>query len=136
MKARNVTTHDITDIVSSISREKYNYNVIIESLSNVSSTTVSFKIGTADSKVSGSRRSWTGRHGRWACTHVFEDIMREIISKGGEVLIPKGSKGNNEGRQITLRTEEDLDNWVEAYENTNLGSMVSHAYADEMCVDC
>lgn len=136
MKARNVTTNDIVDIVSKLSREKYNYNVIIQNLTNVSGTTVSFKIGMSDSRELGTRKSWSGRRGPWACTHVFEDIMREVVEKGGEILIPKGSKGNYEGRQITISSDYELDNWVDSYNCSNVGSMMNVVYPEQLCNHC
>lgn len=136
MKARNVTTTDIQEIVSKLNREKYMANILIQNISEVSKTTVSFKIRMFESRAEGTRKSWSGRRGPWACTHVFEDIMREVIEKGGEILIPKGSKGNEEGRQITISSDYELDNWVDNYNCSNIGSMMNVVYPEQLCNHC
>lgn len=58
MKARNVTTADIVEIVYSLNDQKYNGNLAIEKISQENNTTVSFKMGTRDNRTVGSRRSW------------------------------------------------------------------------------
>lgn len=135
MKARNVTIGQVRDAVRTVS-ENYGGNVAIENISQVSPTTVSFKVGTLNSRNSGSRVSVSGRHGRWACTHVFEDIMAEITENDGVIIIPKGAPGNDHGKTIHLKSAQDVDNWATHYNNTSIGAPIAPAYADELCVAC
>lgn len=135
MKARNVTIQQVRDAVKAVS-ENYGENVAIENISQVSTTTVSFKVGTLNSREPGSRVSVSGRHGRWACTHVFEDIMAEITKNDGVIIIPKDAKGNDHGKTIHLTSAQDVANWAEHYNNSNIGSLAFYAYAEELCVAC
>lgn len=135
MKARNVTIQQVRDAVQAVS-ENYDGNVAIENISQVTPTTVSFKVGTLNSRNSGSRVSVSGRRGRWACTHVFEDIMAEITKNDGVVIIPKGAPGNDHGKTIHLTSTQDVANWAEHYNNSNIGSLAFYAYAEELCVSC
>lgn len=136
MKARNVTTQDIRDIVTELNRDKYDDNVVIERIAQDTATTVSFKLGVAESRGKGSTRSRGGRHGRYACTHVFEDVMREVVARGGLVPIPKGQPGNTTGTTVKLETRRDVTNWAEGYNATNVGSMVAPAYPEDLCNMC
>lgn len=135
MKARGVTIEQVRKAVRTVS-ENYGGNVAIENISQVTPTTVSFKVGTLNSRNSGSRASVSGRHGRWACTHVFEDIMSEITKNDGVIIIPKGAPGNDHGKTIHLTSTQDVANWAEHYNNSNIGSLAFYAYAEELCVSC
>lgn len=135
MKAREVTINQVRDAVRTVS-ENYGENVAIENISQVTPTTVSFKVGTLDSRVSGSRTSSSGRHGRWACTHVFEDIMSEITKNDGVIIIPKGAPGNDHGKTIHLTSTQDVEEWAEHYNSSNVGSPAYPAFPTELCVGC
>ena len=135
MKARNVTIQQVRDAVRTVS-ENYGENVAIENISQVTSTTVSFKVGTLDSRASGSRTSASGRHGRYACTHVFEDIMSKITEDNGVIIIPKGAPGNYHGKTIHLESAQDVTEWADSYNTSNIGAPVYPAYAEELCVSC
>ena len=135
MKARNVTIQQVRDAVQAVS-ENYGGNVAIENISQVTPTTVSFKVGTLNSRESGSRFSTSGRSGRWACTHVFEDIMSEITKNDGVVIIPKGVPGNDHEKTIHLVTQEDVEEWATLYNTSDVGSPASPTFPTELCVDC
>ena len=135
MKARNVTIQQVRDAVQAVS-ENYDGNVAIENISQVTPTTVSFKVGTLNSRSSGSRVSVSGRRGRWACTHVFEDIMAEITKNDGVVIIPKGAPGNDHGKTIHLTSTQDVEEWASLYNVSNVGSPLYPTFPTELCVDC
>lgn len=136
MKVRNVTTDDVIKAVNSLNEEKYGGNIVLESISEVSKTTVRFKVGALNSRELGTRKSASGRRGKYACTHVFEDIMREVIADGGEVIIPGRSPGNPDRHQRVIDSDYDLDLWVESYNCTNVGSMMEPAYPEYLCNHC
>ena len=135
MKARNVTIQQVRDAVQAVS-ENYDGNVAIENISQVTPTTVSFKVGTLNSRNSGSRVSVSGRRGRWACTHVFEDIMAEITKNDGVVIIPKGAPGNDHGKTIHLTSTQDVTEWAEHYNRCNVGAPIYPTFPTELCVGC
>ena len=135
MKARNVTIQQVRDAVQAVS-ENYDGNVAIENISQVTPTTVSFKVGTLNSRESGSRFSVSGRRGRWACTHVFEDIMSEITKNDGVVIIPKGAPGNDHGKTVHLESAQDVTEWANHYNRSNVGAPICPAYPTELCVTC
>lgn len=135
MKARGVTIEQVRKAVRTVS-ENYGGNVAIENISQVTTTTVSFKVGTLKSRESGSRVSVSGRHGRWACTHVFEDIMSEITKNDGVVIIPKGAPGNDHGKTIHLTSTQDVEEWATFYNTSDVGSPLYPTFPTELCVGC
>lgn len=135
MKARGVTIEQVRKAVRTVS-ENYGGNVAIENISQVTPTTVSFKVGTLNSRNSGSRVSVSGRHGRWACTHVFEDIMSEITKNDGAIIIPKGAPGNDHGKTIHLTSAQDVKEWATLYNTSDVGSPLYPTFPTELCVGC
>lgn len=135
MKVRNVTIDQVRDAVRTVS-ENYGGNVAIENISQVTPTTVSFKVGTLDSRSPGSRVSVFGRRGRWACTHVFEDIMAAITDNDGVIIIPKDTPGNDHGKTIHLGSVQDVTEWATYYNNSNIGAPIDPALPTDLCVDC
>ena len=78
-----------------------------------------------DSRGLGARTSWSGRHGPWACWHVYRDVIREALRKYPHA------------RFVTAMARYDASNFEETYPDTahkNVGSVMSPAYMPELCV--
>ncbi len=90
-------------------------------------STYRVKIGVQDSRGPGSRTSWSGRHGPWACWHAFRDYFREVFSRDPDAVV------------ITaLARYNGSEGFEREYPRTayrNIGSEVRPAYMPDMC-DC
>lgn len=75
----------------------------------------------------GTRRSWSGRRGPWACWHAYRDVMRAILTKYPHAVITSAHA-----------RYEGLTGFEETYPHTadiNVGSQFSPAYMPDLC-DC
>lgn len=135
MLVKNVSQDEVRAAVRTVS-EMFDGNVVLENIGQRSTNIVTFKLGAADSRGKGSRTSASGRRGKYACTHVFENVMAELIRRGGTVAIPKEMPGNGAGRQLNIENLRDLGQWAEVYNSTNIGSWAGPAYAEELCNEC
>lgn len=135
MLVKNLTQNTVRDAIDAVSTQ-YGGNIALENIGQKSKSVVTFKVGALDSRGEGTRHSWMGRHGKWACTHVFEAVMRELVARGGTVAIPKGSKGNETGAQLDIDTDGEVTYWADVYNCANVGSMMQPAYPEELCNHC
>jgi len=126
MYAKNVTVDQVRAAVDNLNKV-WNDNIVLENVKQVSKNVVSFKLGTADSKAEGSRTSASGRHGRYACTHVFADIMQELLNEGASFT--RLFTG------LTVENQRDLDQHVDQAHHKNAGSMMFPVSMAECCVD-
>ncbi len=128
MMITGLTTTELRDVVAKLNATDYNGNIVVENAEAVSATgtRISVKLGTADSKRHGSRRAWSGRHGKWLCWHGFRDVFRAVMAVNPSARIQtgktvyKGSQGFEDGYMSTG--------------DQNVGSMFQPAYMPEMCV--
>lgn len=83
-------------------------------------------IGEASS-LPGTRRSWSGRRGPWACWHAYRDVMRAILTQYPDAVITSAHARYEglAGFEITYPHTA----------NVNIGSAYSPAYMPELC-DC
>jgi hypothetical protein len=86
--------------------ERYGWNLTldIETVKTTSrSTTYRVKIGTRESRGHGTRTTASGRHGPWACWHVFRDVFAEWFDGDPDMTIRTGVttyQGREEFRAI------------------------------------
>lgn len=123
-----ITTAELHETVAKLNAGEYADNIVVERADAVSSTgtRISVKLGTADSRKHGSRRAWSGRHGKWLCWHGFRDVFRALMDVNPSARIQTGKtvyKGR-EGFEMTYCDTADQ----------NVGSMAQPAYMPEMCV--
>jgi hypothetical protein len=124
-----ITKQEFSDVVAKLNAPAlYDGNIVIENCEslNAKGTRLSVKLGTADSKRHGSRRAWSGRHGKWLCWHGFRDVFRAVMAVNGEAVIrsAKAVYKGSEGFEATYPSTADI----------NVGSMFQPAYMPEMCV--
>lgn len=128
MMITGLTTSELRDVVAKLNETDYDGNIVVEGCNAVSSTgtRISVKLGTADSRKHGSRRAWSGRHGKWLCWHGFRDVFRAVMAVNPEARIQTGKT-----------VYKGTDGFETGYESTgmqNVGSMFQPAYMPEMCV--
>jgi hypothetical protein len=85
------------------------------------------RVEVIDSRGPGARRSWSGRRGRYACWHVYRDVLREVFRINPDATVItglaryKGSDGFE--REYPLTADKNVGSWMEP------------AYMSELC-DC
>lgn len=85
------------------------------------------RITTHTSDGPGTRRSWSGMRGRWACWHAYRDVMMEVFEENPDATIVTALE--------TYRGRDDFMSKYPATKYKNIGSMMSPAYMPELC-DC
>jgi hypothetical protein len=123
-----ITVAELTDVVAKLNAESYNGNIVIERVDALSATgtRISAKLGTNDSRAHGSRRSASGRHGKYLCWHGFRDVYRACFAVNPDARIKSG--------QVVYRGVQHFEDTYETTAYQNIGSMVSPTYMPECCV--
>lgn len=128
MMITGLTTSELRDVVAKLNADSYDGNIVVERADAVSATgtRINVKLGTADSKRHGSRRAWSGRHGKWLCWHGFRDVFRAVMAVNPEARIQTG--------KTVYKGRDGFENTYESTGDQNVGSMFQPAYMPEMCV--
>lgn len=86
------------------------------------------RLAVRDSRGPGSRTSWKGRHGPYACWHAYRDVLSEVFRRYPDAVIRSGTswRVTYRGREGFLATYPDT-----AYRN--VGSEVSPVTMPELC---
>lgn len=123
-----ITTTELRDVVAKLNAGDYDGNIVVERCDAVSTTgkRISVKLGTADSRKHGSRRAWSGRHGKWLCWHGFRDVFRAVMAVNPEARIQTG--------KTVYKGAQGFEDTYESTGDVNVGSMFQPAYMPEMCV--
>jgi hypothetical protein len=129
MNITGITETELRDVVAKLNAPAlYDGNINIERLTvlNAKGTRLSVKFGTNDSKRHGSRRAWSGRHGKWLCWHGFRDVVRGVMAVNPEAYVRTG--------KAVYRGSEGFENTYCDTADQNVGSLFQPAYQPEMCV--
>ena len=124
-----ITRSELFEVVAKLNAPSaYDGNINVENCEtkNVKGDRLSVKFGTLDSKRHGSRRSWSGRHGKWLCWHGFRDVVRGVMEVNPQAVVRTG-----------VAVYKGKDGFENTYQDTgtrNAGSMMQPAYLPEMCV--
>lgn len=84
IRSKVLNPHDLHNIVKKVSRE-HGYTLTAQT-EPVSKTRMRFKVGSV-SGARGSRRSWSGRRGPWACWHAFRDVLAEVFDRDPDATV-------------------------------------------------
>lgn len=126
----NINFSAVVDSVETISDIYYDSNVVVHPDAHpLRSNGRGFRgrIHVKDSYGPGSRTSWTGRHGRYACWHAYRDVMALIFAVHPDVTI-----------RTAIATYKGLSGFHDTYPATawhNIGSVMAPAYMPDLC-DC
>lgn len=150
VRGKGVRFETVAAVVSLVSKQQYGGNIIVHQdagpirqesselrpvlmpwgtlvTKEVNVTGYGFRgriIGQASS-LPGTRRSWTGRRGPWACWHAYRDAMRAILTKYPHAVITSAHA-----------RYEGLSGFENTYPGTadiNIGSMGRPAYMPDLC---
>ena len=118
----------LSAIMTRVSEDYYGGNLTfdLEDLHGVRRNRYRFKMGATSGKP-GSRKSWTGRRGPWACWDAFRDVLAAIYIADPDALIRTG-----------MATYRNAPDFLDKYQETgdrNVGSVMAPAFYDELC-DC
>lgn len=86
------------------------------------------RLRVLDSRGPGSRTSWTGRHGPYACWHACRDVLHEVFRRYPNAVIRAGH-----GWRVTYR---GLAGFLADYPETahvNIGSVIDPVTMPELC---
>lgn len=118
-----ITPDEVAAITAQVSGQYYDGNPVVEwvknprmapNLLNQKGTRFRGRIVVYDSHGAGSRTSWSGRHGPWACWHVFRDVLQVVIM----------ARGANVTTGMARYTPET---WEERYPRTGTKNIGSYA---------
>lgn len=127
MEMTGITFEDFNDACRAVSI-RYGRNVRMHADAKaVSSRSSRGRVEVLDSHGPGARRAWSGRHGRWACWHVYRDVLSELFDTNPEATIRTSLTVYKGARDFELIYPGTADK--------NIGSMMSPAYMPELC-DC
>ena len=126
-KGRPVSFDNVRRIISTVS-EQYDGNIMIHSDARALNGDYGFtgRI-VASSGQEGSRRSWSGRRGPWACWHAYRDVMLGVLTEYPDAVIT-----------TSMARYEGIAGFLSEYPKTadrNIGSMAQPAYMPDLC-DC
>lgn len=127
MELIGITIEEFKSAVAAAS-ENYGGNLVIhDDAKAISGKSSRGRVTVLDSRGWGARRSWSGRHGKWACWHAYRDVMEEIFNINSDARL-----------RTSLAVYDGLDGFRENYPATaykNIGSMMQPAYMPQLC-DC
>lgn len=120
------TPEQVREMFDSVNNGEYGGNLKIEitDLNGVRATRLRVKIGATSGKP-GSRRSWSGRRGPWACWHAFRDVILAWLTFDPEATVWTG-----------VATYRGLQGFLDTYESTgdrNVGSLVAPVCFADLC---
>lgn len=128
MQLTGITLEQFHSVVETISIAAYDGNLAVsDDAKAISGNSCRARVVTVSSRGTGARRSWSGRHGKWACWHAYRDVMLALFEVNPNARI-RTSLANYRGRAGFMAEYPET-----AYKN--IGSMVSPAYMPELC-DC
>lgn len=126
MQITGLSLAQFTAIVNEISTVCYDGNVIVHQDAHaLSDNRFVARLRVKDSRGSGARTSWSGRHTPSTCWHAYRDVMEAMF-----VAYP------NARARTLLATYRGLDGFRETYPATayvNIGSQFQPAYMPELC---
>lgn len=127
MDITGITFDQMTVIVARVSAD-YDGNLTLHhDAKPLTSRSFRGRIVGVKSDGPGTRRSWSGRRGPWACWHAYRDVMLAVFAENQNARI-----------RTSLADYKGEADFLEKYPATaykNIGSMMAPAYMPELC-DC
>lgn len=126
MEIIGITQEQFERVVNKVSFTRYDGNLKVADMRAISGKSCRGRVVAYTSSGPGTRRSWSGRRGPWACWHAFRDIFAEAFAQYPDARIRTGMASYTAG------------NFKATYPATgerNIGTMVRPAYMPELC-DC
>lgn len=136
MKITGVTLVDFRWCVNDVSHRVYDGNVMMHEDSDDLPALKSGKpvcrarLTIGDSRGPGSRVSWSGRHGPWACWHAYRDVLMRVFERYPDAVVTSGFHWT-----VTYRGMEGFQELYPETGRRNIGSQLEPVTMPELC-DC
>ena len=102
-------------------------NIVISNPRVYSNNRFAVKIDMSDSRKPGSRRTWQGRHGKYASWWTFRDIMDGVFHHNEGARISTGN--------TVYRGRSDFNDQTMYGPQNNIGSMMYPCYHEDVSID-
>ena len=127
MIVTGVSEAELLDIVSKVSNQRYDGNIIVKSSSTLSSRRSTFTLRARSSRLWGARRSHSGRRTVSACWHAHRDVLAAIFYYYPNARVQTWI--------ITYNGREHFEATYVQTGKTNIGSVYSPVKLRDTC-DC
>lgn len=131
MQISGLTLRQFENIVAGVSAGEYGGNIIVAYDAHDNGgkrrPRCTARLAARDSRGPGTRRSWSGRRGPYACWHAYRDVLAAVFAMYPDAVIRTG--------MVTYR---GANGFRSAYPDTayrNIGSQFSPVTMPELC-DC
>jgi hypothetical protein len=128
VRGQGVSFEEVSKIIARVSAENYAGNVIVhQDASPIGKSGYGYRgrIIGRETAGEGTRNSWSGRRGPWACWHAYRDVIRAVLT-----TYPHATVTTAQARYSGLGGFEDT------YPHTadiNVGSAAQPAYMPDLC---
>ena len=127
MKLWNVPAGELIRIVTEVSTNRFDGNIVFKRVPEKAGQAVSFTLTVANSREKGGRRSHSGRRVCACCWHGHRDIMSAIFAAYPMCRLQTA--------QADYHGRTDFEESFEATGDTNIGSQVAPMCYADAC-DC
>lgn len=128
MQITGISFEKFENIINTLNATKYaENNIVVSNPRILSGNRFSVKIDMSDSRAPGSRRTHSGRHGKYASWWTFYDIMAGVFHANESARISAG--------KTVYRGSKDFDNQTYYGPQDNIGSVMFPAYHEDVAVD-
>lgn len=129
MKITGITLDRFKEITESISLSFYEGNIVVhqdgQDASNSKGGRCVARLTATDSDGPGTRTTWSGRRGKYACWHAYRDVLIAVFDVNPDAKVVTG-----------MATYEGRDGFYRDYPataNQNIGSEFQPAYMADLC---
>lgn len=136
MDITGLTLEQFRQCANQVSYDAYGCNVIVHgdahnrTASKDGTPHCTARLAVRDSRGLGSRTSWTGRHGPYACWHAYRDVLEKVFTRYPNAVIRAGSSW-----RVTYRGMDGFRATYPETGNRNVGSQLEPVTMPELC-DC
>lgn len=126
MEIRRVPYSEVVRIVEKVSADRYDGNIVVHADAKpLGNSGFRGRIIGQTSNGPGTRRSWSGRRGPYACWHAYRDVLREIFKEYPNATV-----------RTSMARYDGAAGFEREYPGTadkNIGSMFQPAYMPDLC---
>lgn len=141
MRITGLSLDDFRECVRITSDVNYSGNIIVHGGAHDTNTTrnretgvwqqhCTARLSVIDSHGPGSRTSWRGRHGPYACWCAYRDVLSEVFQRFPNAVIVSGNSW-----RVTYRGQQGFYDSFPATGEINVGSLFEPVTMPELC-DC
>jgi hypothetical protein len=134
MDITGLTLNQFCAVTNYVSETRYGGNVVVHQDaherpdSKDGTPRCTARLAVLVSRGPGSRASWTGRHGPYACWHAYRDVLAEVFRRYPNAVIRAGMAW-----RVTYRGMEGFLATYPETANRNVGSQMEPVTMPELC---